>query len=154
MGVKFTDLFRLAKELGADCLATGHYVRRVNGTSGPELRRALDPARDQSYFLFATTIEQLSYLRFPLGGMPKPQVRAIAQELGLPFNTRGVVVRSVEQGSPAQRMGLEVGDIILNLNGRDMTDARTFQSIAQNRPDGWQIVLQRGGRTFSSFVSG
>ena len=83
MGVKFTDLFRLAKELGADCLATGHYVRRVNGTSGPELHRALDPARDQSYFLFATTIEQLSYLRFPLGGMPKPQVRAIAQELGL-----------------------------------------------------------------------
>jgi Do/DeqQ family serine protease len=79
---------------------------------------------------------------------------AIAQELGLPFNTRGVVVRSVEQGSPAQRMGLEVGDIILNLNGRDMTDAKTFQSIAQNRPDGWQIVLQRGGRTFSSFVSG
>ena len=83
MGVKFTDLFRLAKELGADCLATGHYVRRVNGTSGPELHRALDPARDQSYFLFATTIEQLAYLRFPLGGMPKPQVRAIAQELGL-----------------------------------------------------------------------
>jgi tRNA-specific 2-thiouridylase len=83
MGVKFTDLFRLAKELGADCLATGHYVRRVNGTSGPELHRALDPARDQSYFLFATTIEQLSYLRFPLGGMPKPQVRSIAQELGL-----------------------------------------------------------------------
>lgn len=83
MGVKFTDLFRLAKELGADCLATGHYVRRVNGTSGPELHRALDPARDQSYFLFATTIEQLSYLRFPLGGMPKPQVRAIAQELEL-----------------------------------------------------------------------
>ena len=83
MGVKFTDLFRLAKELGADCLATGHYVRRVNGTSGPELHRALDPARDQSYFLFATTIEQLSYLRFPLGGMPKPQVRAIAQDLGL-----------------------------------------------------------------------
>jgi tRNA-specific 2-thiouridylase len=83
MGVKFTDLFRLAKELGADCLATGHYVRRVNGTSGPELHRALDPARDQSYFLFATTIEQLSYLRFPLGEMPKLQVRAIAQELGL-----------------------------------------------------------------------
>ena len=83
MGVKFTDLFRLARELGADCLATGHYVRRFEGTDGPELHRALDPARDQSYFLFATTSEQLNYLRFPLGGMPKPEVRAIAQELGL-----------------------------------------------------------------------
>ena len=79
---------------------------------------------------------------------------AIAQELGLPFNARGVVVRSVEQGSPAQRMGLESGDVILNLNGRDMTDARTFREIADARPDGWQIVLQRGGRTFRSFVSG
>ncbi len=83
MGVKFTDLFRLAKELGADCLATGHYVRRVEGPHGAELHRAADPARDQSYFLFATTQDQLDYLRFPLGGMPKPQVRAIAQELGL-----------------------------------------------------------------------
>lgn len=83
MGVKFTDLFRLARELGADCLATGHYVRRVEGTDGAELHRALDPARDQSYFLFATTGEQLDYLRFPLGGMPKPEVRSIAQEMGL-----------------------------------------------------------------------
>jgi tRNA-specific 2-thiouridylase len=83
MGVKFTDLFRLAKDLGADCLATGHYVRRALGVQGAELHRAADPARDQSYFLFATTNEQLDYLRFPLGGMPKPEVRAIAQELGL-----------------------------------------------------------------------
>ncbi len=83
MGVKFTDLFRLAKELGADCLATGHYVRRVAGLEGSELHRAHDPARDQSYFLFATTRDQLDYLRFPLGGMPKADVRAIAQEMGL-----------------------------------------------------------------------
>jgi tRNA-uridine 2-sulfurtransferase len=83
MGVKFTDLFRLARELGADCLATGHYVRRVERAEGSELHRALDPARDQSYFLFATTNDQLDYLRFPLGGMPKPEVRAIAQEMGL-----------------------------------------------------------------------
>jgi tRNA-uridine 2-sulfurtransferase len=83
MGVKFTDLFRLARELGADCLATGHYVRREMGAEGAELRRALDPARDQSYFLFATTNDQLDYLRFPLGGMPKPEVRAIAQDMGL-----------------------------------------------------------------------
>jgi tRNA-uridine 2-sulfurtransferase len=83
MGVKFTDLFALARDLGADCLATGHYVRRVVGRAGAELHRAADPARDQSYFLFATTQDQLDYLRFPLGGMPKPQVREIAAELGL-----------------------------------------------------------------------
>lgn len=84
MGVKFTDLLQMARDLGADCLATGHYVRRVVGTDRrPELHRALDPARDQSYFLFATTDEQLDYIRFPLGGMPKTVVREIAQELGL-----------------------------------------------------------------------
>ena len=83
MGVKFTDLFQIARDLGADCLATGHYVRRVEGGQGAELHRAADPARDQSYFLFATTQEQLDYLRFPLGGLPKPQVREIAAELGL-----------------------------------------------------------------------
>ena len=81
--VKFTDLLALARDLGADCLATGHYVRRVAGPNGPELRRAADPARDQSYFLFATTREQLDFLRFPLGGMPKPKVREIARERGL-----------------------------------------------------------------------
>ena len=82
-GVKFTDLLGFARELGADCLATGHYVRRVDGPDGPELHRAADPARDQSYFLFATTREQLDFLRFPLGGMPKAAVRALAAELGL-----------------------------------------------------------------------
>ena len=83
MGVKFTDLFRLARDLGADCLATGHYVRRVVTADGPELHRAIDPARDQSYFLFATTTAQLDYLRFPLGSMVKSAVRSIATELNL-----------------------------------------------------------------------
>ncbi len=83
MGPKFTDLFKLARDLGADCLATGHYVRRVLGADGPELHRAVDPARDQSYFLFATTSAQLDFLRFPLGGMPKAEVRALAAEFGL-----------------------------------------------------------------------
>ena len=82
-GPKFTDLLGLAQELGADCLATGHYVRRVAGARGPELHRGADPARDQSYFLFATTTAQLDYLRFPLGGLPKARVRAMAAELGL-----------------------------------------------------------------------
>lgn len=83
MGPKFTDLLSLARDLGADCLATGHYVRRVLGPHGAELHRAVDPARDQSYFLFATTQAQLDYLRFPLGGLPKSEVRALAAELGL-----------------------------------------------------------------------
>ena len=83
MGPKFTDLLGLARELGADCLATGHYVRRVEGAAGPELHRGADPARDQSYFLFATTTAQLDYLRFPLGALPKARVREIAAELGL-----------------------------------------------------------------------
>jgi tRNA-specific 2-thiouridylase len=83
MGPKFTDLFKIARDLGADCLATGHYVRRVEGAHGAELHRAADPARDQSYFLFATTQGQLDYLRFPLGGLPKPRVRELAAELGL-----------------------------------------------------------------------
>jgi tRNA-specific 2-thiouridylase len=83
MGPKFTDLFRMARELGADCLATGHYVRRVMTPEGVQLHRAFDPARDQSYFLYGTTEAQLDYLRFPLGGMPKPQVRELAEAAGL-----------------------------------------------------------------------
>ena len=83
MGPKFTDLFRMARELGADCLATGHYVRRMMGAAGPELHRAHDPSRDQSYFLYATTDDQLDYLRFPLGGLPKTEVRHLAEEAGL-----------------------------------------------------------------------
>ena len=83
MGPKFTDLFRMARELGADCLATGHYVRRVMTPEGAQLHRAADPARDQSYFLYATTDAQLDYLRFPLGGMLKPQVRALAEQAAL-----------------------------------------------------------------------
>ena len=71
--VKFRDLLDVARDLGAAALATGHYVRREAGADGPELHRAADPARDQSYFLFATTAEQLDFLRFPLGGLPKPR---------------------------------------------------------------------------------
>ncbi len=127
MGVKFTDLFRLARELGADCLATGHYVRRINGAAGPELHRAIDPARDQSYFLFATTGEQLDFLRFPLGGMPKSDVRAIAAEMGLgvaakpdsqdicfvPNGDYASVVRKV-------RPDAETDGAIVDLGGREL----------------------------------
>ena len=81
--VKFADLMETARELGAAALATGHYVRRIDGGHGPELHRAVDEGRDQSYFLFATTPAQLSYLRFPLGAMAKADVRAVAAELEL-----------------------------------------------------------------------
>jgi tRNA-specific 2-thiouridylase len=81
--VKFRDLVETARDLGAAAMATGHYVQRANGLAGVQLKRAVDPARDQSYFLFATTRDQLDYLRFPLGGLPKAEVRALAQELGL-----------------------------------------------------------------------
>ena len=70
-GVKFVDLMAFARELGADCLATGHYVRRLVNHKRIELHKGADPRRDQSYFLYGTTREQLDFLRFPLGGLPK-----------------------------------------------------------------------------------
>jgi tRNA-specific 2-thiouridylase len=82
-GVKFVDLISFAKDLGADCLATGHYVRRVERGGRVELWKGRDPSRDQSYFLYGTTAEQLAYLRFPLGGLPKSEVRRLAAEEGL-----------------------------------------------------------------------
>ena len=82
--VKFFDLYRTAKDLNADCLATGHYIKRVQADNGPELHRAHDETRDQSYFLFATTKAQLEFLRFPLGGLPKSEVRNMATRYNLP----------------------------------------------------------------------
>jgi tRNA-uridine 2-sulfurtransferase len=82
--IKFADLFETAKDLGADVLATGHYVvSEPDGSGGRALYRAVDPDRDQSYFLFATTREQLAMLRFPLGGLPKAKVRELARAEGL-----------------------------------------------------------------------
>jgi tRNA-specific 2-thiouridylase len=83
-GVKFTDLHAFARELGADALVTGHYVRRVLREGRAELHKGRDPARDQSYFLYGTTREQLDLLRFPIGELPKAEVRALAAEAGLP----------------------------------------------------------------------
>lgn len=82
--LKFGDLLSMARDLGADALATGHYVRRLEGPAGAEMHQAVDPSRDQSWFLFATTRDQLEYCRFPLGGFSsKAEVRAIAAEMGL-----------------------------------------------------------------------
>src|SRR5881275_1887732 len=82
-GVKFVDLVDFARQLGADCLATGHYVRRVVNGGRIELHKGADPRRDQSYFLYGTTREQLDFVRFPLGDLAKDEVRRIAAELGL-----------------------------------------------------------------------
>ena len=82
--VKFRDLLATAKDLDADVLATGHYIERRDGHECAELHRATDQGKDQSYFLFATTGEQLDLLRFPLGSWPKSKTRELANELGLP----------------------------------------------------------------------
>jgi tRNA-specific 2-thiouridylase len=123
--IKFHDLLETARDLGADALATGHYVARRMGPAGAELHRAADAERDQSYFLFATTPEQLAYLRFPLGGLPKAEVRAQAERLGLAvadkpdsqdicFVPSGSYARVVEALRPGAG---EPGDIV-DLDGR------------------------------------
>jgi len=133
MGPKFTDLLAMARELGADCLATGHYVRRVAGAAGPELHRAADPARDQSYFLYGTTPEQLAFLRFPLGGLPKAEVRRMAQGMELvvaakpdsqdicfvPDGDYARIVRSVrpEGAAPGAIVHAETGEQLGSHNG-------------------------------------
>ncbi len=123
--VKFADLMDTARSLGAEALATGHYVRRIEGPDGAELHRPADSSRDQSYFLFATTKTQLDYLRFPLGEIEKPRVRAIAAELGLPvadkpdsqdicFVPDGRYTSIVERMKPG---AIEPGEIV-DLSGR------------------------------------
>ena len=123
--VKFHDLLQTARDLGAEAMATGHYVRRAEGPSGARLLRAVDPARDQSYFLFATTAEQLDFLRFPLGGLEKPVVRRVAAELGLTvadkpdsqdicFVPEGKYTTVIDRLRPH---GAEPGDIV-HMDGR------------------------------------
>jgi tRNA-specific 2-thiouridylase len=118
--VKFTDLLETARDLGASALATGHYARRIAGPAGAELHRAADPTRDQSYFLFATTRDQLDFLRFPLGGMPKTETRRVAERWGLAiadkpdsqdicFVPTGSYARLVEKLRPG---ALDPGEIV------------------------------------------
>ena len=123
--VKFGDLLELTRELGADALATGHYVRREMGPDGPELHRAVDASRDQSYFLFSTTARQLDMVRFPLGDKPKSEVRAIATDLGLsvadkPDSQDICFVPQGRYGDVVERLRLgaaEAGEIV-DLEGR------------------------------------
>ncbi|MDY0873198.1 tRNA 2-thiouridine(34) synthase MnmA [Dongia rigui] len=125
--VKFRDLLEQARDLGGDCLATGHYVRRVETPKGAELHRGSDPSRDQSYFLFATTQAQLDYLRFPLGDLPKTETRALAARFGLEvankpdsqdicFVPNGNYVSVVERLRPG---AAEPGEIV-HVDGRVM----------------------------------
>ncbi len=125
--VKFRDLLATARELGAAAMATGHYVRRAMGPGGAEMHRATDPAKDQSYFLFATTPEQLDFLRFPLGGLDKAETRTLAERFGLAvadkpdsqdicFVPEGGYARIVEKLRPE---AAEPGEIV-DLEGRVM----------------------------------
>ncbi|MFM8800761.1 MAG: tRNA 2-thiouridine(34) synthase MnmA [Tagaea sp.] len=127
--VKVRDLFAVARDLNAAALATGHYVRRVAGPHGPELHRAEDDTRDQSYFLFATTRPQLEFLRFPLGGMPKREVRAHAERLNLPvaakpdsqdicFVPDGNYAKLVERLKPGAAEPGDIVDLHGNVLGR------------------------------------
>ncbi len=127
--VKFRDLLSTARDLDADALATGHYVRRADGAGGPELHRAVDPERDQSYFLFATTAAQLDFLRFPLGGMTKDETRAAAARFDLPvadkpdsqdicFVPQGSYARVVEKLRPEAIVPGEIVDMDGRVVGR------------------------------------
>jgi len=86
--VKFVDLVKMAKELEADALVTGHYVQRIDQEGIPQLHMGKDPKKDQSYFLFATTKEQLEYIHFPLGGITKEETRKHAERLGLRISNK------------------------------------------------------------------
>lgn len=119
--VKFKDLLATAQDLGADCMATGHYVQRVVGDNGKaHLLRGVDDGKDQSYFLFASTQEQIDFLRFPLGGMDKHETRAHAERFGLAiadkpdsqdicFVPEGGYVSVIERLRPG---AMEPGDIV------------------------------------------
>ena len=148
--VKFADLLKTAKELNADCLATGHYIRRTDGPAGPELHRAHDASRDQSWFLFATTPEQLAYLRFPLGGLPKTEVRALADHYDLPVAAKpdSQDICFVPEGSYAKvveliRPGSGRGGEIVHLDGRVLGEHQgvIHYTIGQRRGLGVALSL-------------
>ncbi|MDE1901614.1 MAG: tRNA 2-thiouridine(34) synthase MnmA [Alphaproteobacteria bacterium] len=149
--VKFRDMLAMARDLGAEALATGHYVRRVAGAHGPELHRAVDAGKDQSYFLFTTTKEQLDFLRFPLGGMnSKTETRALAEKYGLavadkPDSQDICFVPNGDYASVVAKLrpgGIDPGDIVDeagNVLGRH--DGIIHFTVGQRRG----INLTRGG---------
>ena len=123
--VKFRDLFKVAKDLNADALVTGHYVQRLNKGNHAEMHMATDTNKDQSYFLFATTQEQLDFLRFPLGSFTKEKTRKLAEEYEIPIYNKpdsqdicfvpdGNYASIVEKLRPG---AIDAGDIV-HIDGR------------------------------------
>jgi tRNA-uridine 2-sulfurtransferase len=146
--VKFHDLLQISRDLGAQALATGHYVDRAMVGNQVQMRRALDKDRDQSYFLFATTKDQLDYLRFPLSSIPKPQVRDLALQLGLSiahkpdsqdicFVPEGKYTTLIDRLRPQGRVA---GDIV-HIDGRILGQHKgiTDYTIGQRR--GLQVAI-------------
>lgn len=140
--IKFRDLLTTARDLGAGTLVTGHYVQRIDGANGPTLARAADADRDQSYFLFGITPEQLKMLRFPLGGLRKAEVRELARSFNLPiaekpdsqdicFVPSGRYADVIERLKPS---AVESGDII-HIDGRVLGrhDGIVHYTIGQRR---------------------
>ncbi|MCG8691739.1 MAG: tRNA 2-thiouridine(34) synthase MnmA [Minwuiales bacterium] len=157
--VKFQDLFGIARDLGAAALATGHYVQRVEGPEGPELHRAVDPGRDQSYFLFATTAEQLDFLRFPLGHLPKSATRALAARFDLPVADKPdsqdiCFVPDGKYGAVIERLrpgAAEPGEIV-DLDGRPVGQHRGIIHYTIGQRRGLGIGGREGGETEPLFV--
>jgi len=141
--VKFRDLLDTARDLGADCMATGHYIQRKVGPAGAELHRAADPVRDQSYFLFSTTREQLEFLRFPLGHLAtKAETRALAAQHGLSvadkpdsqdicFVPDGDYARVIEKLRPGAADPGEIVDLVGRVLG--MHEGIIHYTIGQRR---------------------
>ena len=149
--VKFQDMFTRAKELGAEALATGHYVRRLQGLYGPELHQAVDVNRDQSYFLFTTTCSQLEFLRFPLGHMGKDETRDHARRFDLTvhdkpdsqdicFVPNGNYAQIVERLRPG---ALEPGEI-WHQNGQKLGDHEGIIQFTVGQRKGLKITSQNG----------
>jgi len=149
-GVKFVDLIAFARELGADCLATGHYVRRLVRDGRTELHKGADPRRDQSYFLYGTTRDQLDFLRFPLGDLPKAQVRRVAADVGLevaakPDSQDICFVPDGDYASLVKRVRPETeapGDIV-DLSGRVLGRHRGVVHFTVGQRRGIEIGGQR-----------
>ena len=137
--------FRLATRPVGETAEIG-YIRRGEARTAQVTLEAAPGAEGE-----AVTIE--GNTRFA-GASVRSLTPAVAQELGLAFDAKGIHVVEVARGSPADRMGLQAGDIILNVNGEDVTDAESFRTLVSRRIEGWQIVLQRGGRVFRTIVSG
>ena len=127
--VKFRDLLAVAKDLNGECLVTGHYVRHKQGTEGAEMHRAADPAKDQSYFLYATTRDQLNFLRFPLGDLSKSATRRHASRFNLPvaekpdsqdicFVPEGHYTKVVQKFRPEAWKAGDIVDLEGNVIGR------------------------------------